>query len=207
VNELKLTPKSISTPSQWGIVETCSEQHKVPGYRFYPDKVKGEGFFVACFVQEGNVDEYYNVHSLATTVSRNEQAIVESFIDKTKEVVFNKQGETVIGFQSKYQQDVATVLKMLKVRKSGVAVGSIKGKDLIPHHELALSDLVSREWPCVEMDYHNALNYLKKKDLSVAVEGKGWMLGQYQGLNLGWMKVLQNRINNYYPTDWRILKD
>ena len=32
-----------------GIVETISAKHKAPGYRFYPDKIKGEGFFIAAF--------------------------------------------------------------------------------------------------------------------------------------------------------------
>jgi len=29
---------------------------------------------------------------------------------------------------------------------------------------------------------------------------------QYGGLNLGWIKVLPGRINNYYPKEWRILR-
>ena len=28
----------------------------------------------------------------------------------------------------------------------------------------------------------------------------------YKGYNLGWVKVLTNRINNYYPQSFRILK-
>jgi NOL1/NOP2/fmu family ribosome biogenesis protein len=36
---------------------------------------------------------------------------------------------------------------------------------------------------------------------------KGWALATYKNTNLGWLKVLQNRINNYYPVEWRILKE
>jgi NOL1/NOP2/fmu family ribosome biogenesis protein len=32
-------------------------------------------------------------------------------------------------------------------------------------------------------------------------------LVKYQGHPLGWINVLQNRINNYYPKELRILKD
>ena len=32
----------------WGIVETVSDRKNMYGYRFYPDKIKGEGFFIAC---------------------------------------------------------------------------------------------------------------------------------------------------------------
>src|SRR5215204_2461744 len=31
------------------IVETISKKHAAFGYRFFPDKIKGEGFFLACF--------------------------------------------------------------------------------------------------------------------------------------------------------------
>ena len=33
---------------EWGIVETQSPEKNAWGYRFYPDKVKGEGLFAAC---------------------------------------------------------------------------------------------------------------------------------------------------------------
>jgi NOL1/NOP2/sun family putative RNA methylase len=43
--------ESIPIPlkTEWGILETLSDQHKCFGYRFYPHKVKGEGFFIAAF--------------------------------------------------------------------------------------------------------------------------------------------------------------
>ncbi|TAJ53096.1 MAG: hypothetical protein EPO58_10940, partial [Chitinophagaceae bacterium] len=29
----------------------------------------------------------------------------------------------------------------------------------------------------------------------------------FEELPLGWVKVLPNRVNNYYPAEWRILKE
>ena len=43
VESLRLTIKK-----EWNIVETQSMHHNLFGYRFYPDKLKGEGFFIAC---------------------------------------------------------------------------------------------------------------------------------------------------------------
>lgn len=34
-----------------------------------------------------------------------------------------------------------------------------------------------------------------------------WMLASFHGLPLGWMKLLPNRINNYFPNEWRIRKN
>ena len=35
--------------ASWGIEQSRSEKHKSFGYRFYPHKVRGEGFFIAAF--------------------------------------------------------------------------------------------------------------------------------------------------------------
>ena len=58
----------------------------------------------------------------------------------------------------------------------------------------------------IELDDQQALRYLKRQDLVLETNYKGWALAQYKNLSLGWMKVLGNRVNNYYPTEWRILK-
>jgi len=50
------------------------------------------------------------------------------------------------------------------------------------------------------------LNFLKKKELNIN-PGKGWRLVSYKNYPLGWINVLSNRINNYYPKELRILKD
>jgi len=33
---------------------------------------------------------------------------------------------------------------------------------------------------------------------------QGWTLARYKALNLGWLKILPNRANNYLPAAWRI---
>ena len=38
-------------------------------------------------------------------------------------------------------------------------------------------------------------------------ENKGWQLVTYVNRPLGWINVLPNRVNNYYPKEMRILKD
>ena len=45
----------------------------------------------------------------------------------------------------------------------------------------------------------------KNLDATINDSGKtGWLLVRYQGVNLGWIKALPNRINNYYPKELRI---
>jgi NOL1/NOP2/fmu family ribosome biogenesis protein len=89
----------------------------------------------------------------------------------------------------------------------GVEVGCLKGQDLVPAPELALSLAVSNALPAVALDRTNALLFLKKETISVPHAPQGWTLVRHQELNLGWVKVLKDRVNNYYPKNWRILMD
>lgn len=204
--QFKLQTIQLTIDSSWGIVETISKKHSAFGYRFYPDKVKGEGFFIACFKQTNAVDNFYGYDNKVAVASKSVQSIVEPFLENPKSYHITDQKEIVIGFLKKWEEETATITKTLNVRKSGVAIGNIKGKDLIPHHELALSNLLSAEIPFVNLDKDQALKYLRRQDISLENEKKGWTICRYGDINLGWVKVLPNRVNNYYPTNWRILK-
>jgi NOL1/NOP2/fmu family ribosome biogenesis protein len=56
------------------------------------------------------------------------------------------------------------------------------------------------------LNYDQSIAYLKKKELNIDTR-KGWKLVSYKNYPLGWINVLANRINNYYPKELRILKD
>jgi NOL1/NOP2/fmu family ribosome biogenesis protein len=69
-----------------------------------------------------------------------------------------------------------------------------------------LSNILTSNIPFAKLNKEQSLQYLRRQDLLLNTKLKGWALAQYQGINLGWMKVLPNRVNNYYPVNWRILK-
>jgi NOL1/NOP2/fmu family ribosome biogenesis protein len=58
----------------------------------------------------------------------------------------------------------------------------------------------------IELDYDETIKYLQRKDIKTVIKEKGWQLVTYLGHPLGWINVLPNRINNYYPKGLRILK-
>jgi NOL1/NOP2/fmu family ribosome biogenesis protein len=93
------------------------------------------------------------------------------------------------------------------VKKSGVRLGSIAGKDLIPDHELALSLLINRDAILnTELTREQAIAYLRRDNiLDLDTSQKGWSLMTFENQPLGWAKLLPNRINNYYPKEMRIL--
>ncbi len=106
-------------------------------------------------------------------------------------------------------QHLVTLQKSLYIKQAGTVLGEIKGRDVIPHHALAVSTLVHPAVPALEFTKEQAIQFLQKKDISIDVSSlqKGWHRATLCGIGLGWLKVLPNRINNYYPAEWRILKN
>ena len=91
------------------------------------------------------------------------------------------------------------------IKKAGVKLGTIIRSELIPDHELALSNMISKEVAAIEVDKETALQYLRRQEIKLDNNLTGWALITYLQLPLGWIKMLPNRINNYYPKEWRIL--
>jgi NOL1/NOP2/fmu family ribosome biogenesis protein len=89
---------------------------------------------------------------------------------------------------------------------AGIEVAAVKGKDLIPHHGLALStSLCSDAFPRVELDYPTAINYLQREAITLPDGSpRGFVIVCHESMPLGFVKNLGNRANNLYPQEWRI---
>jgi NOL1/NOP2/fmu family ribosome biogenesis protein len=70
-----------------------------------------------------------------------------------------------------------------------------------------MSGLINEIIPTTELNYGQAIEYLQKKDLKLQQVNTGWQLVTFQEHILGWINALPNRINNYYPKEFRILKE
>ena len=191
------------------IVETISKKHAAFGYRFFPDKIRGEGFFLACFRKMYGEGYHFTQPKKMKLekLSKNEEAIVRPWLRADAPVQFWKQGSLIFAFPSALEKELLTVVSAeLYIRKAGVAIGSIARKELIPAHALALSNLVNPGLISISLKKEEALQYLRKEEVKTSSPYKGWALVQYESMNLGWIKILLNRSNNYYPKEWRILK-
>ena len=209
VNEMGLTPQVIDINNYEGIVETAAPISKAPGYRFYPDQIRGEGFFIAAFKKEKEV-------GVALTSFKSKEAVLEKLTKKMQEQVAEvlPANDTIATFLQSgmikaipavFESSILQLASQLYIKKAGVSVGELKGKDFIPAHEYALSYLPLDIFNRVDLDKEQALSYLRRAEFNCSGE-KGWNLMRYNGLGLGWAKILPNRTNNYYPQEWRILK-
>ncbi len=198
----------LAIDASWGITAVQSAKHKAHGYRFFPDHVRGEGFFIACFSkQDGDEPSLKPPKKLPLQkASKSETAIVQPWLQRDMPVQWWKHNDLLFAFPAAGENTLAMIAGKLYIRQAGIVAGKIAGDELIPEHALAVSTLVSREIVAVSLKKEEALQYLRREDVMIATSHKGRALVQYEGINLGWIKILSNRINNYYPSAWRILK-
>lgn len=188
----------------WNIVTTKAGEAE--GYRFYPDQLKGEGFFITCFRQKSNNEFVRKQKESLPRLAKKDTDRLASWVEAAENYVYTDHQGTVLQLTPMLAEDLPVLQKALYIRKAGVALGQLTPKELIPDHQLALSITVNKSLPGVELDYDQAIKYLRKEDVKLDDAGKGWTLMRYKGMNLGWAKVLPNRMNNYYPKELRILK-
>jgi len=213
LSRFSISSLQLSIDKAWGIVETISGKQKAFGYRFYPDKVKGEGFFIAAFIKRSaGIALNKEVKSKkskpktnADKVSANEIEIFNPWLVNADEFFFIKQNEEIIAMPVHLQEDLAKVRSVLYIKKAGVKLGTVIRDELIPAHELAVSNIISPSIARFEVDKETALQYLRREEIKLGTGHKGWILLTYQQLALGWVKIISSRINNYYPREWRIL--
>lgn len=209
-SEFDLESIRIPINKEWGIVESLSDEHKAYGYRFYPDKVGGEGLFAACLRKTEN----NNGGGASNYKSKNAQKpdfksidLLKPYIKHPDNYFYFKVNEDWLVIDRVHKDSLNVLQQHLYLKKSGIRLGSLAGRDLIPDHELALSLLINRDAVLnTELNREQAIAYLRRDEIKdLALSQKGWSLMTFENLPLGWAKLLPNRINNYYPKEMRIL--
>lgn len=200
--------ESIRIPiyKEWGIVETQSTAKKAWGYRFYPGQVKGEGLFASCLKKRNNTGELGTFkNNMQQKISSKEIDQVKTYINNPDDFYYFKVNEDWLAINRTHKESLNILQRHLYLKKSGVRVGKLMGKDLIPDHELALSTIINKAAVLqTELTYEQAIQYLRRDNIDLNPTEKGWSLMNFEGQSLGWAKLLPNRINNYYPKEIRI---
>lgn len=192
----------VPVPNDWGVVETQSPLGGY-GYRFYPDKLKGEGFFCSILVKkEASANADFRPKRTRTIYKSDN---LKSLLANPDDHICYLHEKDVFAVESACYDDFVALQEQLSLKRSGLRVGNLIREELLPDHELAMSLSRQQTLPSVDLDLVNALKYLRKIDMGLEVSEKGWMLVKYSGLALGWMKSIPRRMNNYYPLNWRIL--
>ena len=205
----------------WGITGNLAGGN-FPVYRFLPHRTKGEGFFLAVLRKhEGGCEEMPS--RILNTPSRMEKRKkgkegkghpqplsvpkeAKTWLDASDDFEYSVKDTSVLAFPKAHEAVYAWCKQCLKVIHAGITLGEMKGKDLIPHHSLAMSTaLASDVFPKAEVTYDQAISYLRKEGLVLESDvPRGYVLLTYQQVPLGFVKNIGNRANNLYPQEWRI---
>lgn len=198
----------LPVPASWNIVTTVSGKRNCEGYRFYPDKIKGEGFFIACFrKREGDTWQPRKQKDALPALARKDREKLQPWVGELDRLFcMEHQGEAIL-LPVEITPAAAVLQQQLYLRKAGVKAGQLTAKELVPDHQLAMSTLLAPQVPKVALTKDQALQYLRKEGPAMQPPVKGWALMEYENMPLGWAKILPNRINNYYPKELRILKE
>jgi 16S rRNA C967 or C1407 C5-methylase (RsmB/RsmF family)/NOL1/NOP2/fmu family ribosome biogenesis protein len=183
-----------------GIIDTGK------GYRFFPNLVKSEGFFCAALrkTADGNSTFHKKKKSVFEESGKKEISNLEDWIS-------THEGYTVFKFQTNYKLVNSSLFSFLNshgdqlyFKKTGTTLGEFKREDFLPDHELALSIHANPDINKTELSREQAIAFLKKENISLSAK-KGISLMTYKNCGLGWAKILDNRVNNYLPKEFRIL--
>ncbi|MFL5811450.1 MAG: methyltransferase RsmF C-terminal domain-like protein, partial [Flavisolibacter sp.] len=205
VEEFDMKSMELEIKEEWNIVRTYSPEKNAKGYRFYPDKLKGEGFFLACFQQTMERSEPKFKPSTLEKISGKQKEILSPWL-KPGEMEIITDHEILYAIPRSLASEYPVLRSVLNIRYAGVRLGQIMKEKLVPEHALALSTIISNDIPANEISFEDSIKYLQRHDFNFDGQGKGWQLIRYQSQNLGWVNVLSNRFNNYYPKELRILK-
>ncbi len=205
--EFAMETQRIPIETNWGIVETASDQQQAWGYRFYPGKVKGEGLFAACLKKNEETPQSPSFKTKGNQkLAAKEIEQVKAYIKGVDDFYFFKVNDDWMAINQQHKDSLDTLQRHLYIKKSGVRIGRLMGNDLVPDHELALSIYINKDAVLeTELEYDQAILYLRRGNLEIDTINKGWSLMTFEGHPLGWAKLLQNRVNNYFPKELRII--
>lgn len=173
--------------------------------RFYSNKT-GEGFFIAA-LRKNNPEKETFVRSgrpIKNNSRRTQREVFRPWIKDIDQFNWYDVKDEFFLINSEHEYLIKVLESYLHIRKAGVKMGKIAGKDLIPDHQLALSLYLTEHINRVELTKEEALKYLRREDFTLDQAQKGWSLMTFENFGLGWAKILPNRINNYYPKELKV---
>lgn len=216
--ELGLQPVKFADLGLKGVDKAASGvMPGVEALRFMPHLTRGEGLYVSVFRKPESEGEF-----MATSRSNNRknrkkglpteiEKLAEGWIKREIHPQFEMSGEMVTMIPE-YAADTLETLRRegVNVTGAGLPIAELKsGKrntELIPDSRIAINTAFDPSaFPEAQLDLDDALKYLRREAIRLDENiPKGYVVVNYKGVPLGMVKNLGNRVNNLYPSPWRI---
>lgn len=203
---------------QWICDEFDAEVLKIPdvaheitetneGYRFYPHKTRGEGFFIS-IIRKGSTSESLIKNKFKTKTISPKQidyTKLPNQLLKPENYIYQQHANKIHALSKQFYAEFLIFEQHFNCLMLGIEMYEIKGNDLIPQAQLALSkQLAIENTQTVEVDNKTAIQFLKRESIQLQNTVRGFILLTYHGVALGWVKNVGNRCNNLFPQHWRI---
>lgn len=203
-----LVPLDTGLAGKYGIRPQVSGD--VPCLRFMPGFTRGEGLFVAVFrkpadaVQEGvSKKNKKRERKSNNRIDAKLQSLAQSWVSPGMEI--RQHMDRLLALSPDTADLLDRIPKDVRIIMAGVETGEIKGKDLVPAHQLALSTCMSSVFPAAALSAEDAVSYLSREAIVLPPDTpRGFVIVTFEGFPLGFVKNLGNRSNNLYPQEYRI---
>lgn len=163
--------------------------------RFMPHRLDGEGLFMAI------IRKSYGAIGKQTRPARGQTLRHDRRYDRCREwiaspeAIISPEGNRLLAYLP------CALPAALWPR---IELGEIKGKDIVPSQQLAMSTLLNAGlFNSCDISGPTAVAFLRREAVGIDAP-RGFVLLKFDGLPLGWVKNLGNRANNLYPQEWRI---
>lgn len=196
----------IGRKPEWGVEEIA--QDRLTAYRLMPGLTAGgEGFFIAVLRKtESSVEFRRKEGESVFQPFRSSEESEWMGLLRSKERVFRDVKGNLWQLTPELHELLPVIATKAKILNAGTSLGTIIGKEFIPDQGLATSLDLADEGPSVELDLEKARVFLRGGDPGRELFSRpGWNLVRYNGFGIGWVKVLERRVNNYYPKQLRLL--
>ena len=205
----------LATDDNWRICgDTTGRNLQV--YHFFPHKARGEGFFLALLKKTADTPSAERRVAKRTTQTARPGEYA-GWIKNHEDFHFYNTKDGITALRKKFADDYAAISQKLNVISAGVQVCTEKPakssntarkplKQYIPAPALAFSAcLDGGAFPDVSLEYADAVKYLRGESLALQISApRGWVTVSYRNLPLGFANNVGSRLNNAYPTAWRI---
>lgn len=189
----------IDVPQEWNVTPLRFDGGT--GYAFLPNMVDGEGFF-ACVMRKvsGMPKKRFKLDKKSQWQPSKQKCQFMnggySLYQSADDLYALPVGREVL---------MAYLAESLKALWIGAPIGKLSRKELVPAEELALQvDFNVDAFPSIDLEKDDALRYMRGEWAYSGDALQGWNVARFHGHSLGFVKVIGNRVNNYWPKEWRI---
>ena len=211
----------VKIEKHWEIYETSTPVASganavVFGYRFYPHKLKGEGFFISILQKPGEANNGLTLFSKTknyTPLLHNDKLVAAfaGWILHPERQNFIIENNYVSIFPKNLFNALNYFKSKLKIFAFGSTIAELKGKNVLPQQDLANSIFLNTDaFQLINLGLVDALRYLKgETNIKLDVANGIILMGFNQNVTntslkkalilLGFAKKIENRINNNYP--------